>query len=364
MSLLNCAQTLLFLTKLSALSYLQERKEKDCLNCGNEVQGRFCHICGQENVEPKESAWHLVTHFFNDITHFDGKFFSTLKYLIFNPGFVSKEYMIGKRASYLNPVRMYVFTSAIFFLIFFSMNKFDESKIKTDVNGHGLAEIAKMDSTDFATFTKVINNGKPMTRDDFAKYIDTSKKKGTISFAPGKYRDKIQYDSLLKAGVKKHNWLERKIVYKQIELDERYKHDGNKILVNFVNMLMHSFPQMLFISLPLFALFLKLLYIRRKNYYYTNHVIFGVHLYVFVFIILLFLIGFSQVKDYMHWDWINYLIGLGIVYIMVYQYKAMRNFYLQSRGKTISKYIILNLVMTFLIFMLILVFSFFSLLKI
>jgi len=81
--------------------------------------GRYCHVCGQENVEPKESFWHLLTHFFNDITHFDGKFFITLKDLLFKPGFLSKEYMIGRRASYLNPVRMYVFTSAIFFLLFF-----------------------------------------------------------------------------------------------------------------------------------------------------------------------------------------------------------------------------------------------------
>ena len=346
------------------MSHFKERKEKDCLNCGTEVHGKYCHVCGQENIEPKETAWHLVTHFFNDITHFDGKFFSTLKYLIIRPGFVSKEYMLGRRASYLNPVRMYVFTSAIFFLIFFSVNKFDESRIKTDVNGHSLAEITKMDSAAFSAFTKEITEGKPLSRDEFAKYLDTSRKKGTFNVAPGKYRDKAQYDSLLKAGVKKHNWLERTLVYKQLELNEKYQHDGNKILTSFINSLVHSFPQMLFISLPLFALFLKLLYIRRKNYYYTNHVIFGVHLYVFVFILLLLLIGLGQVRDYLEWSWINVLIGIGIAYIFFYQYKAMRKFYLQRRAKTILKFIILNILMSFLIGILFLVFSFFSLLKI
>ena len=80
----------------------------------------YCHICGQENVEPKESVWHLVTHYFNDITHFDGKFFSTLKLLLLRPGFLPAEYVRGRRASYLNPIRMYIFTSFLFFLIFFS----------------------------------------------------------------------------------------------------------------------------------------------------------------------------------------------------------------------------------------------------
>ncbi|MFI5131717.1 MAG: DUF3667 domain-containing protein, partial [Chitinophagales bacterium] len=104
------------------MSHLAERKEKDCLNCGTIIQGRYCHVCGQENLEPKESFWHLVTHFFYDITHFDGKFFTTLKDLLFKPGFLTREYMKGRRVNYLNPIRMYVFTSAIFFLVFFSLS--------------------------------------------------------------------------------------------------------------------------------------------------------------------------------------------------------------------------------------------------
>ena len=105
------------------MSHAPERLEKNCLNCGATVMGRYCHVCGQENVKPKESFWHLVTHFFNDVTHFDGKFFTTLKDLLLKPGFLSKEYMIGRRNSYLNPVRMYVFTSAIFFLLFFTRTR-------------------------------------------------------------------------------------------------------------------------------------------------------------------------------------------------------------------------------------------------
>ena len=101
------------------MSHSKERNEKVCLNCGAALSGRYCHICGQENTEPKETVWSLVSHFFNDITHFDGKFFSTVKYLITKPGFLSAEYLKGRRASYLHPIRMYVFTSAFFFIIFF-----------------------------------------------------------------------------------------------------------------------------------------------------------------------------------------------------------------------------------------------------
>jgi len=75
------------------------RTEKICLNCGTEITDRFCPHCGQENIEPKQSVWHLINHFFSDITHFDGKFFITVKDLFAKPGFLSKEYMAGRRAS-------------------------------------------------------------------------------------------------------------------------------------------------------------------------------------------------------------------------------------------------------------------------
>lgn len=97
------------------MSHLKERQQKNCLNCNTEVQGRYCQNCGQENIEPKETVWHLIAHFFQDITHFDGKFFSTVKYLVIRPGFLSREYMVGRRASYVNPIRMYIFTSAFSF---------------------------------------------------------------------------------------------------------------------------------------------------------------------------------------------------------------------------------------------------------
>ena len=110
------------------MSHSKIRTEKICLNCGTETTGRYCPACGQENIEPKQSVWHLITHFFSDITHFDGKFFVTVKDLFAKPGFLSGEYMVGRRASYLDPIRMYIFTSAFFFLIFFSL--FDVKHLK------------------------------------------------------------------------------------------------------------------------------------------------------------------------------------------------------------------------------------------
>jgi hypothetical protein len=351
------------------MSRLKERKEKNCLNCNAEVQGRFCHNCGQENIEPKETVWHLISHFFQDITHFDGKFFSSLKYLITKPGFLSKEYMIGRRASYINPIRMYVFTSAIFFLIFFSVFKIDnKSIVTTDMNGKTYKQIEAMDSLTFDAFTKNVNKedrrpASPMSRETFKKYFDSSAEQGNVQFTPGHYKSKAEYDSLLQSGKKNHNWFERQLIYKNIEINEKFKGRRGEIFTTFSEILLHSLPQMFFILLPLFAAILKLLYIRRKNYYYVNHGIFSIHFYIFSFIAMLIMFGLSKLNSSLHWGFITFIetmLGFGILF---YLYKAMRNFYQQSRAKTIMKFLLLYFSLLFTFMILFTVFVFFSLFK-
>ena len=351
------------------MSQLRERKEKNCLNCNRLVKGRFCHRCGQENIEPKESVWHLLSHFFQDITHFDGKFFSSLKYLVTKPGFLSKEYMIGRRASYINPIRMYVFTSAIFFLIFFSVFKIDSKSIgKINMNGKTYAQIEAMDSLTFDAFTKEINkeNKKPalpMSREYFKKYFDSSADFGGIQFTPTHYNNKAEYDSVLRSGKKKHNWFERQLVYKNIEIDEKFKGHRKDILSTFSNILLHSLPQMFFILLPLFALLLKLLYIRRKNYYYVNHAIFSVHFYIFSFIAMLVIFGLSKLNSSLQWGFIKFIETIISFGVFFYLYKAMRYFYEQRREKTIIKFLIFCFLLFITMLILFVVFVFFSLFK-
>ncbi len=352
------------------MSHLKERRGKDCLNCNAEVQGRYCHVCGQENIEPKESVWDLISHFFRDITHFDGKFFSTVKYLVIRPGFLSREYMIGRRASYVNPIRMYIFTSAFFFLIFFSFFKIDKDAVAkgATINKKTLDQIAIMDSLQFAEFTKDINKederkAEPMTRAEFKNYYDSMIQRAGIHFTNRRYASKAEYDSLLKTGVKKHSWWQRQLIYKEIEINEKFKNNPGESFTAFFNILLHSLPQMFFISLPLFAFLLKLLYIRRKEYYYVNHGIFSIHFYIFIFIAWLLLFGLGKLNNQLGWGLVTIIETLLSLGLFFYLYKAMRNFYRQRRAKTITKFLILCFLLFITIMLLFTVFLFFSLFK-
>lgn len=424
------------------MSHLKERKQKNCLNCNAQVYGKYCHICGQENLEPYESVWHLVTHFINDITHFDGKFFSTLRLLVFKPGFLSGEYKRGRRNNYLNPVRMYVFTSFIFFFVFFSTVHIDESMFNQRANttmqqaiaatdsaqyagittqldsldAPSFKEVSKalndgrsmskndlkfaldtirnnrkrtyvpsplqviqlmdstrydhlnnvlldMDSSTFSKFTKVINKGKAVDRQKFYRYRDSARS-GTTSIFGNKYRSRAEYDSLQNLATKKDGWLKKYMIHKVFEVGDKVTNSDGKAMGNIFNILLHYFPQMLFLSLPLFALFLKLIYVRHKDYYTVSHGIYTVHLYIFYFIVLLAMIGLNELADYTQTSWpINVNVLLSIL-LFFYEYKAMRNYYGQGRAKTIIKFMLAGMGRFTIILILFLFFLLFSFLKV
>jgi hypothetical protein len=366
------------------VSHLPERKEKDCLNCGAVVHGRFCHVCGQENIPPKESFWHLVTHFMYDITHFDGKFFSTLKYLLFRPGFLSHEYLRGRRASYLHPIRMYVFTSAFFFLVFFSMNKQDDvmkiNDTKPPSAARQLRRLEKEKTDFFKDLADTSNSPKErvallrmlaITDSDIARLSrDTMYKNKLQTFNQGSnfnlfannrndtiYKTVAQYDlaqSKLPGG-QRDGFIRSKFRRQNIHLREKYNNDGKAIWTAVFDKFKHLFPQMLFVSLPLFALMLRLLYVRRKQFFYVNHIVFSIHLYCGTFIIILAGIVLNSLADAVNLgtEWIGFLFFLAGFF---YWYKSMRNFYEQRRGKTILKYF---LVLFLSIFIWVFLFGFF-----
>lgn len=351
------------------MSHLPQRKENNCLNCGTEVMGRYCHNCGQENIDPEESTWHFVVHFFNDVTHFDGKFFTTLKDLLFKPGYLSKEYMIGRKVRYLNPVRMYLFTSFIFFLIFFSVTHVSDSTFKGEkftFRGKTEQAIASLSNEDLNDFTKNINKGIPMSRTQLNLYLDSVKKDANINFfgSHSGYQSLKQYDSAVKSKSVKDGWLKRTMTYKEIEINSKYRDQQGKFLSDFINSLMHHFPQILFISLPFCALFLKLLYIRHKEFYYVSHGIFSIHFYIFVFIAMLLSMGISRIEGLLNWNWLDFINGLISIIIFFYLYKAMRNFYQQGRAKTFFKYFIFLIAFFTLIVFLFVFFAFVSIFQV
>lgn len=356
------------------MSHAPERKEKDCLNCGTTVQGHFCHVCGQQNVVPKEGFWKLVIHFFYDITHFDSKFFDTLRYLIFRPGYLSKEYGKGRRARYLNPVKMYVFTSAVFFIIFFSLFNAEEMKMRGFAGTNKLQKTVddfsdeayknartREDSLAIDKALAMVNLGEPPPMDTTG---DNRGFRVTFGDAATWYKTVAVYDSVQRSlpASEKDNWVERQLNRRSISLEEKYGDNRQQLWKDLFNKFIHTIPYMLFVSLPLYGLWLKLLYIRRKNFYFADHGIFLIHLYIFTFLLLLAFFVFDKMETITHLGVWNFLKTILVLAGIFYAYKAMKNFYGQGTGKTLLKFFLFNIlciISLIILFGLFFIFSFY-----
>ena len=88
-----------------------------CPNCGSGRPDRFCSHCGQNDRDYMRGLWSVVYEFFREMLEVDSRLFRTLKSLLFRPGHLSAEFCRNRRAAYMSPVRVYLFTSFLFFLV-------------------------------------------------------------------------------------------------------------------------------------------------------------------------------------------------------------------------------------------------------
>ncbi|MBK8311448.1 MAG: hypothetical protein IPL04_11695 [Chitinophagaceae bacterium] len=266
---------------------------------------------------------------------------------------------------------MYVFTSAIFFLVFFGFFSGSDSvniNSNTDINGKERLKLIEKMEKEYANdeskkdivfrlqvlkdTTKEISVADlPLLLKDFTALNITGEGK--------KYRSVAEYDSIQKtlpAGVK-DGWFRSRIVRKEISLNIKFGSDPSAAAKKLGNSFLHKLPYLLFVSLPLFALILRLVYIRRKQFYFADHGIFTIHLYVFTFILLLAVFFLNSLESLTHLDFINYLIAALFIILIIYLYKAMRYFYGQRRLKTLAKLFLIFILS--LVLMIILMFFFF-----
>lgn len=91
--------------------------EVACLNCGTALVGAHCHSCGQRaHIHRTLGAFaHDLLH---GVLHFEGKTWRTLPLLVWKPGKLTREYIDGKRASYVSPIALFLFVVFLSFAAF------------------------------------------------------------------------------------------------------------------------------------------------------------------------------------------------------------------------------------------------------
>lgn len=288
------------------------RKEKDCLNCGQYVEKTYCSNCGQQNIELKENAWQMIVHAIVDYFHFDHQFLATFRPLLFSPGKVSVDYVEGKRARYLHPIKLYIFVSIVFFIFVLG----GEKKLSKKTEFSSKSENKEVIDAKIALEENIVLFGENEIKT--VEAYETAQ-----SQLPKQKRD----------GIFKHYFKKKQIEFNQ------YEKPGEKLKEDLIK----NIPKGMFLLLPLTALMLKLIYFRKKKYYF-EHLIYSFNTHAALFVAML--IGKLIASSFgLFTDKLDTIIYYSVIAYMVwYMYKSLKVFYGGSGKRTVANMFLMTFV--------------------
>ena len=341
-----------------------------CDNCGAEKQGHYCAVCGQSDRNYRRNALHLVGQALSETFELDSRLLKTLPKLLIRPGFLSVEFSRNRRANYLSPLRLYLFTSlAFFFVLSVSIDFPDMASPARDVARTG-AEPASItfgetDGTqpwlqiDFdddagvegnavegddahpAAPASVESGHSPPWRltdwqreafDRVAPAIDEERRRKLMEIL----RSSVTGNAMALAiqGIKAQDVADA-------DTAERYAF-GQLIDImhqplDAIRAWVENLPVAMFLLLPLFALLLKAFYPSRK-WFYSEHLVFAMHNHTVAFLAFTVIALLPEGRTLADTTAQALVLALPLYYFI-----AMRRFYGGSRRATAFKFLALLL---------------------
>ena len=80
------------------------------------MSGPYCSSCGQKQVQQDLTLSEFLNETTQELTHLEGKVPTTLKVLLLQPGRLTQEFLAGRRARWLPPLRLYLICSLAYFV--------------------------------------------------------------------------------------------------------------------------------------------------------------------------------------------------------------------------------------------------------
>ncbi|MEQ8909662.1 MAG: DUF3667 domain-containing protein [Vicingaceae bacterium] len=357
-----------------------------CLNCQAEIKpfDAYCSACGQKVDDNKLALKAVINEFFENYISLDSRFGRSLFPFLFKPGYLAKQFMVGKRKSFANPFRLYILSSIFFF---FCMNSYVNKRqgpaepiIK--VNQIELAPFEGLSTQSYQTletelpsavkkdlnemqdsgFAKAYAGLKPLYKKSivqslqkeelmaFGLLADTllleKKLNLSVDFDENQSQAKVDFMTREIAKYKDSSHLSNQEVYNIVMEGQNpslYKEVLFKRLIRLTRadesvlrrFIVGNLSLAMFVLIPLFALVLKLLY-RKRNRFYVAHLIHTLYLQAFSFLLFGLFFGlkanFPTISEFS-----KMLLFVSMLLFLLYFYKSLRKVYSQGRGKTFLK---------------------------
>lgn len=267
-----------------------------CLNCGAATGGNYCQQCGQATHLHVPSAREFLHEFIAHYVALEGKLWKSLGKLVFRPGFLSREYIEGRRVRYLEPLRLYLTFSIVFFAILKLSN----------------VEVAKFEDNSPARAAALAEG----------RAVDTL-------FGPGSPEQAASLKKAMDAVVEKARST-HPVLGDKVAQFAALSPQAQRVAIK-LSFFSYT-PYAIFAMLPLFALYLKILYLGSGRRY-GEHFLFGLHTNAFAFLMLSLMVMLPA-----SWEFPRFLL---ILWLLFYLPLAMRRVYGGGRAATWLRWIVL-----------------------
>lgn len=219
-----------------------------CLNCGEPYASwhpqrhpRYCPVCGQETAVRPPRLGEFIQQFGGAYFSTEGALWRTLALLLVRPGELTRRYLAGRRRHYLLPLRLYLTISVLVLLVMRAVA--------------GMSEVKALDLDLGKTDLVIVGFGQE-------RGIGIKNGVFFCTDAPEwlckRLRQRLDVDA---AGLRRE-------------------------VGQFGDRLLSNLGAAMFIALPAFALWHRIVYWNRRLRY-TEHLVYALHLHAFWFVALL-----------------------------------------------------------------------------
>ena len=308
----------------------------------------YCHRCGQYALDPEQPFWKYFKQYFENVYQFDSKVWQTLWLLFRRPGLLTLEFNAGKINSYVHPLRLFMFISALFFLaVAFFIPEADKALNASQRELSVLRDPRVLQSlqNEFVEDVDALNRDTVIWVGDAREVFEGLESLVEVRDRPGPDTLQVRLpvylieDGYLVAAPRDSIYWSSEDPRRPdslFEQDEVQQLHREMIYEEVIGWLSQWLPVILLLFIPFFALLLRLFF-RKSRMHYMGHFVTALHLHS-VQLILVFLVLLGA-------RWIDrsgnlalLLLGLYLLYMIFAFHRIYRN----NWGKTAVKAVLMH----------------------
>ncbi|MFZ6749483.1 DUF3667 domain-containing protein [Undibacterium sp. Ren11W] len=248
-----------------------------CANCNSVFSGNYCPQCGQEALLGAPTTIDFIYEFLTRNVLERGKMPRTLWHLIRYPGGLTVDFLEGRRQRFIRPVRLYIGLSLLYFLMLSLASKFDsDSSIAVEPASNNQTTAPEQTEKP----KKIL---LPQGISSVGPHPDLKENSFQINIPEDEEFHIVAGDTKIAMDFLGQTFGERTAQAIATKIERFEQLPPKERIQAAMQGLLTQAPKAMFFLMPVFAMLLKLLFVRRRIPY-GAHLLFAFHFHAFLFL--------------------------------------------------------------------------------